>query len=147
MNRRLHFAVLVADLVWILISAFTAYILRYGFVPPHAPGQPSPLEYLLVAALALGVWMMLYTVMRLDGFSGGWNLPSILSQVFIAVLLLMAIMLSIAFLARQLYSRLVLSYFGCLLLLGFVGARLLMRFLIASRSRNGAQRRVAILGS
>ena len=124
MNRRLHFAVLIADLAWILISTFTAYILRYGFVPPHRPEQPSSVEYLLVAALAVGVWISLYTAMRLDGFSGGWNLPGILSQVFIGVLLLMGVMLSIAFLARQFYSRLVLSYFGCLLLLGFFGIRL-----------------------
>src|SRR3954468_678760 len=147
MNGRLHFAVLIAGLVWILISVFAAYILRYGLLPPNVTGQPSYIQYSLVAALGLVVWIALYTGMRVDGFSHGWNVPGILSQVLIGVLLLMSIMLSGAFLARQFYSRLVLSYFAGLLLTGFVGIRLVMRFLIASRFRNGAQRRVVILGN
>jgi lipopolysaccharide/colanic/teichoic acid biosynthesis glycosyltransferase len=147
MSRRLHLAVLVADLVWILISAIAAYILRYGMSPPNLADQPSYIEYSLVAVLALGIWIALYTSMKLDGFSTGWDLPGILSQVLIGVLLLMSIMLSTAFLVRQLYSRLLLGYLGCLLLVGFLGIRFLVRFLIASRSRNGAERRVAIIGN
>lgn len=147
MSRSLHFVVLIADLFWILVSVFFAYIIRYGLVTPNAAGRPSYVQYSLVAVLALGVWSALYMGMKLDGFSGGWDLPGILSQVLTGVLLLMSIMLSTAFLARQLYSRLVLFYFGCLLLVGFVGIRILMRFVIASRSRNGAQRRVVIIGN
>jgi lipopolysaccharide/colanic/teichoic acid biosynthesis glycosyltransferase len=147
MSRRLHFAVLIADLVWILISIIAAYVIRYGVLPPSAANQPSYVEYSLVAVLTLGIWIALYTSMKLDGFSSGWDLPAILSQVLIGFLLLMSIMLSTAFLMRQLYSRLLLCYFGCLLLVGFIGIRFLVRFFIASRSRNGAERRVVIIGS
>jgi lipopolysaccharide/colanic/teichoic acid biosynthesis glycosyltransferase len=147
MSRRLHLAVLIVDLVWILISIVAAYVIRYGVLPPNAADQPSYIEYSLIAVLALGVWIGLYTSMRLDGFSSGWDLPGTLSQVLIGFLLLMSIMLSMAFLVRQLYSRLLLCYFGCLLLVGFIGIRFLVRFFIASRSRNGAERRVVIIGS
>jgi lipopolysaccharide/colanic/teichoic acid biosynthesis glycosyltransferase len=147
MSRRLYVAVLIADLVWILISIVAAYVLRYGVLPPNAPDQPSYIEYSLVAVLALGIWIALYTRMKLDGFSAGWDMPGILSQVLIGVLLLMSIMLSTAFLVRQLYSRLLLGYLACLLLVGFLGIRLLVRFFIASRSRSGAERRVVIIGN
>jgi lipopolysaccharide/colanic/teichoic acid biosynthesis glycosyltransferase len=147
MSRRLHVAVLIADLLWILISIVAAYVLRYGVLPPNAPAQPSYIEYSLVAVLALGIWIALYISMKLDGFSAGWDLPSILSQVLIGVLLLMSIVLSTAFLVRQLYSRLLLGYLASLLLLGFLGIRFLVRFFIASRSRNGAERRVVIIGN
>jgi lipopolysaccharide/colanic/teichoic acid biosynthesis glycosyltransferase len=59
----------------------------------------------------------------------------------------MSILLSIAFLWQQYYSRSVLFYFGSLLLVGFVGIRCLMRSYVLSRSRNGAQQRVVILGN
>jgi len=147
MSRRIRVAVLISDLLWILISIVAAYVLRYGVLPPNAPDQPSYIEYSLVAVLALGIWIALSSSMKLDGFTAGWDLPGILSQVFIGVLLLMSMMLATAFLVRQLYSRLLLGYMACLLLMGFLGIRFLVRFFIASRSRNGAERRVVIIGN
>jgi len=64
-----------------------------------------------------------------------------------AVLLLTCVTLSVAFLSRQLYSRLLLFYFGSLLLIGFICIRSLMRAFVASRFRNRAQQRVVIMGS
>ena len=147
MSRRLHYAVLIADLSWILISLTIAYFIREGATPPAAVGQPSYLEYSSVAAWALLVWAALFGRMRLDGFSDGWDPPRVLSRVFIGVLLLMSIMLSTAFLARQFYSRLLLSYFAVLLLSGFIAIRWLTRAFITSRSRNRAQSRVVIMGN
>jgi lipopolysaccharide/colanic/teichoic acid biosynthesis glycosyltransferase len=147
MSRRLHYAVLLADLVWILLSLATAYLVREGAKSPAIVGQPSYLEYSIVVALALAVWAFLYGRMRLDGFSDGWDVPRVFSRVLISVLLLMSIMLSTAFLARQLYSRLLLSYFACFLMSGFIGIRCLTRAFIASRSRNQAQSRVVIMGN
>ena len=65
----------------------------------------------------------MFVRMRLDGFSDGWEAPRVFSQVAIGVLLLMSIMLSAAFLARHLYSRWLLCYFGFLLLMGFAAIR------------------------
>jgi len=147
MNRRIHFAVLIEDIVWILISVLSAYALRYGPAEIASSSLPSQAQYLGVAIAAVVVWCLLYLRIKLDGFSGGWNLPSILSQVLIGVMLLMSILMAGAFLGRQFYSRLVLFYFGVLLVAGFVSIRCLMRSYVLSRSRNGGLRRVVILGS
>jgi len=56
---------------------------------------------------------MLHERMKLDSFRGGWNMPAIISRILLGVLLLMAILLSGAYLAGDFVSRLVLGYFGC----------------------------------
>lgn len=148
MSRRLHYWILLADLLWIVAAMTLSYAIRYRW-DGFAGGIEHAIytEYLLIAILALGIWGLLYSIIKLDGFSGGWSLPSILSQVLIGVVLLMAIIFSAAFLSRQYYSRLILLYFGSLLLLGFIAIRCLMRFYVMSRSRNGSLRRVVILGN
>ncbi len=147
MSRRFQHSVFVADLLWILISLLGAYILRYRIVV--APGDPVAdwREYLLFGIVALVVWSILHSIMKLDGFSNGWNPPRMLSQVFIGVLLLMAILLSVAFLGRHFYSRLLLFYFGSFVLAGFLMIRYSMRSYVLSRARRGSLRRVAVLGN
>lgn len=147
MSRRLRYWILFADLVWILVALAGAFAIRYSSLNLATLQPLNYHDYFVVALVALAIWSVLYAGMRLDGFSGGWSLPGILSQVLIGVLLLMAILLSSAFLARQYYSRLILLYFGCFLIVGFVGIRCLMRLYIVSRSRRGALRRVVILGN
>jgi lipopolysaccharide/colanic/teichoic acid biosynthesis glycosyltransferase len=129
------------------MSVVGAYALRYGPAELASLHQPIQVEYLLVAVVAAAVWSLLYLLIKLDGFSGGWNLPSILSQVLIGVMLLMSILLAGAFLGRRFYSRLVMFYFGALLVVGFVAIRSLMRSYVLSRSRSGGLRRVVILGN
>jgi lipopolysaccharide/colanic/teichoic acid biosynthesis glycosyltransferase len=147
MSRRFQHSIFAADLLWIPISLLGAYAIRYQIV--IAPGDPVAdwRDYLLFGIVALIVWSVLHSVMKLDGFSNGWNPPRILSQVFIGVLLLMAILLSVAFLARHFYSRLLLFYFGSLVLAGFLMIRYLMRSYVLSRARRGTLRRVAVLGN
>jgi len=147
MSRRLQFAVLLTDLLWILISATAAYLLRYRINGLSATNHRSYIECVLVAGVAMVVWAFLFTRMRLDGFSDGWEAPRVLSQVTTGVLLLSCVMLSAAFLARQWYSRLLLCYFGAFLLIGFVAIRSLMRAFVASRFRNRAQQQVVVMGS
>ena len=147
MGRRLRYTILLSDLLWILISLTIAYLLREGTQAPSVVGQPSYLEFSIVVVLAAAVWTLLYGRMRLDGFSDGWEAPRVFSRVLISVLLLMSIMLSTAFLARQFYSRLLLSYFAFFLASGFIGIRSLTRAFVASRSRNHAQSRVVIMGN
>ncbi|MBV9436082.1 MAG: sugar transferase, partial [Acidobacteria bacterium] len=147
MSRRLHYAVFVADLLWILISLGTGYLIREGINSPDVVGQPSYVQYSIATILAVVVWAFLYKRMRLDGFSDGWDPPRVLSRVVISIVLLMSIMLSIAFLARQFYSRLILSYFASLLLFGFAGIRLATRAFITSRARTRERTRIAIMGN
>src|SRR5438309_2255839 len=135
MSRRIHYYILVADLLWISMSLAAAYAIRLQQIADTGLMQPFSPEYLFLGAVAVALWSVLYIGIKLDGFSGGWNLPNILSQVVIGVLLLMSILLSIAFLEQKYYSRSTLFYFGCLLLFGFVAIRCLRRFYVLSRSR------------
>ncbi len=146
MSRRLRSAVLIADLLWIFLSASIAYVLRYGF-NGGSVNQISYQECLIASTAAMAVWTMVFMRMRLDGFSDGWEAPRVLSQVLTGMLLLMCAMLSLAFLARQWYSRLLLGYFGLLLLIGFVVIRCMMRALVISRSRNRSLQRVVVMGN
>src|SRR5689334_8247770 len=146
MSRRLRSAVLLADLLWIFLSATIAYFLRYGF-GGTSPNQISYMECVLASVASMAVWALVFVRMRLDGFSDGWEAPRVLSQVVTGMLLLMCSMLSAAFLARQWYSRLLLAYFGLLLLVGFVAIRCTMRALVISRSRNRALQRVVVMGN
>jgi lipopolysaccharide/colanic/teichoic acid biosynthesis glycosyltransferase len=146
MSRRLRSAVLLADLVWILLSASLAYLLRYG-PDTSSANRLSYVECVSASLVAMVVWTTLFVRMRLDGFSDGWEAPRVLSQVATGMLLLMAVMLSAAFLTRQSYSRLLLAYFGLFLLLGFVAIRCAIRALVVSRSRNRALQRVVVMGS
>ena len=147
MSRRLQLTVLLTDLLWILTSVTLAYLLHYGFDGPSASNRLGYFGYLAVAGISMVIWAFLFARMRLDGFSDGWEAPRVLSQVTIGVVLLMSVMLSTAFLAKQWYSRLLLCYFGALLLIGFVSIRCLTRAFVSSRSRNGAQQRVVVMGN
>jgi lipopolysaccharide/colanic/teichoic acid biosynthesis glycosyltransferase len=89
----------------------------------------------------------LYLSKDLDGFTGGWHLPTVFSQIMIAVLYMMAFLLALAFLQKHYYSRLLLLYLACLLPIGFIIIRCSARWVIASRSWSGAVRRAVILGS
>jgi|SRR5581483_167451 len=147
MSRRLRSAVLLGDLVWILLSATISYLLRYGLDGGASASRISYSECVFASIVAMVVWALLFVRMRLDGFSDGWEAPRVLSQVVTGVSLLMCVMLSVAFLTRQWYSRLLLSYFGLLLLVGLALIRCAMRAYVASRSRNRAMQRVVVMGN
>jgi small-conductance mechanosensitive channel len=96
--------------------------------------------------LALFLWSVLSSWLRLDGFRGGWRVPAVLSQLFPAVLGLMAMLFAGGYAAQIFMSRLVLGYFGVLLFLGFVVIRFTLRWFLMSRRRVGAVRRTVIVG-
>jgi lipopolysaccharide/colanic/teichoic acid biosynthesis glycosyltransferase len=123
-----------------------AYALRYDFPSRDTARIPAPaLLPFLIGALAF--WSILSFKLHLDGFHGGWRFPAILSQLFPAVLSLMALLLAGAYLARLYTSRLILGYFEILFFLGLVAIRILARFFLTSRYRAGAVRRAVIVGS
>lgn len=144
---KLRRRILIADLAWAAIALIIAYTLRYGInghIPPlWKPFSVFGLEFVVAAAL----WMVLHQKMRLDSFRGGWNLPAIISRIFLGVLTLMAVLLSAAFLASDFVSRLVLAYFGILLFAGFVGVRWITHLFFTSKSATDARRRVVIVGA
>jgi len=97
--------------------------------------------------MALGIWAVLYFSKDLDGFSRGWHFPTILSQVIVATIYLMASLLVFGFLVRFDYSRLALLFLGLLLPLGLIVNRCVAWWLVKSWSRLGPTRRVVVVGS
>jgi len=145
--RKLRRKILFADLAWAALALITAYALRYGI---NGPVQPLWKPFSIFGAefaIAAALWVVLHERMKLDSFRGGWNLPAIISRIFLGVLLLMAILLSGAYLASDFVSRLVLSYFGILLFLGFVSVRWVAYLFFKSKLAKDARRRVVIVGA
>jgi lipopolysaccharide/colanic/teichoic acid biosynthesis glycosyltransferase len=138
--------ILAADLAWIVLSLTFAYLLRYGWTW-NGPDEVTGLTFLPPLVLSLGLWILLSSWLKLDGFRGGWDTPAILSQLFVAVSCLMIIVMAIAYVRREYVSRLVLSYFGILLLVGLVIIRSVLRWHFRYLHRVGAVRRVVIVGS
>jgi lipopolysaccharide/colanic/teichoic acid biosynthesis glycosyltransferase len=147
MNQRIRQTILLCDLLWIATAFTFAYALRYQYLGFGIESWTSFRDFIPAVSAALLIWVFLYLSKDLDGFTGGWHLPTVLSQIMVAVLYLMAFLLALAFLQKHYYSRLLLIYLACLLPIGLTLIRCLARWVIASRSWNGAIRRTVILGS
>jgi lipopolysaccharide/colanic/teichoic acid biosynthesis glycosyltransferase len=136
----------VADSAWVAVAMALAYLLRYGWAWDGPPGRSAAL-FLLPLLVAVLVWSWLSSRLQLDGFRGGWRFSAVVSQLLSAVSLLMMSLLVGGYLARQYVSRLLLGYFGLLLLAGFVLIRFATWSVFRSRYRKGAVRRVVIVGN
>src|SRR6202022_3724179 len=147
MNRTIRKSILVLDWFWISTAFSFAYALRYKYFGFGVESWTSFRDFLPALASALLIWTALYLSKNLEGFRGGWHLPTVFSQIVVAVFYLMAFLLALAFLQRHYYSRLLLLYLACLLPIGLITIRCLTRWTIASRSWNGATQRAVILGT
>jgi lipopolysaccharide/colanic/teichoic acid biosynthesis glycosyltransferase len=139
-------SVLVADLMWTLVAMGLGYLCRYGWVW-HGPTQGSVLTFVPFLIIAIGSWSLLSSHLGLDGFRGGWYSPAIVSELFLSVSSLMAMLLALAYLRREYVSRLVLGYFGLAIFVGFLVIRLAFRQYFKTLHRAGAVRRVVIVGN
>jgi lipopolysaccharide/colanic/teichoic acid biosynthesis glycosyltransferase len=146
-RRALAYWILAVDLIYACLAMAVAVLLRYGL------GWDAPLLSHAVRThgvqllLALILWTLLSVWMELDGFSRGFWLPAVISQVCLAVGTLMVLLLASDYLARDYVSRLVLIYFAVLLIPGLVGIRYSVQRFFLSRYLYGHVRRVVILGS
>ena len=140
---RLRYAILGADLLWIVC----AFLLAQAMASSSGSGAThvSTLVFPPILATVL-VWVVLYLTKKLECFSRGWYLPSVLAQVTVAVGYLIGVLMAVAFCAKYYYPRLDLLYVGCLLPLGFVSIRCCAWRLVTSRSAWRGKRRVVILG-
>ena len=145
--RKLRRKILTADLVWAVVALIIAYALRYGINGPIQPLWRPFSIFGVEFAVAAALWVVLHERMKLDSFRGGWNMPAIISRILLGVLLLMAILLSGAYLAGDYVSRLVLGYFGLLLFAGFVGVRWAAHLFFKSKLAADSRRRVVIVGA
>ncbi|MFZ0817539.1 MAG: sugar transferase [Candidatus Sulfotelmatobacter sp.] len=145
--RKLRRTVLIADLAWIALALVIAYVLRYGIGGHIQPLWKSLSIFGVEFVMAAALWITLHERMKLDSFRGGWYLPAIISRIFLGLLVMMAILMSVAYLARDYVSRLVLSYFGVLLFVGFLGVRCVTHLIFKSKLATDARRRVVIVGT
>ena len=106
-----------ADLTWVACAMGLAYVLRYGWVwngpPGHSAAISRPLcwrRYLYGSCSPHGSsW---------TGSCSGWRFSSVVSQLLLAVSLLIVTLLVCGYLLRLYVSRLMLGYFCLLLFLG-----------------------------
>ncbi len=149
MKNRLRYAILAADLIWIMTACLFAHLLRFRLITPDASRPTSTSFYIFSVCAALIVWTILYSNKDLDGFSRGWYFPRVFAQVFAGAFVLMGSLLALGFLTKINYSRLALLFLGGLLPIGFLVIRCAAWWLVKSWSRLGlgAKRRVVIVGS
>jgi lipopolysaccharide/colanic/teichoic acid biosynthesis glycosyltransferase len=143
-QRTLSCGILIIDLLWSTLATAAALVLRYGTKIGYVEMQSGP--WLPFLAGTWMIWALLSLFLPLDGFRGGWRIPAVLSQLFPAVLALMAMLLAGGYAAQLYISRLALGYFGILLFIGFVLIRCALRWLLMSRYRFGSVRRTVIVG-
>lgn len=141
--RRVVFA---TDLIWICLSALVAYFLRTGL-----PWTPENVQFAFHQSLFLMTvsaisWVLVFYRLKLDGFYGGYEFVSVLSQLFSGLVTLIILVASAAYLARDLISRLLIFYFAGLFFLGALSGRIFARVLANQLSTKGKRRRVLILG-
>ncbi|HET9376074.1 MAG TPA: sugar transferase [Chthoniobacterales bacterium] len=146
MNQTIRKSILVLDLFWIATAFSFAYALRYKYLGFGVESWTSFRGFLPALTSALLIWTTLYFSKNLEGFRGGWHLPTVFSQTLVGVFYLMSFLLALAFLQRHYYSRLLLLYLACLLPVGLVAIRCAARWAISSGLRTGTNRRTAILG-
>ena len=147
MNHTIRKSILVLDWFWISTAFSFAYALRYKYFGFGVGSWTSFRDFLPALASALLIWTALYLSKNLEGFRGGWHLPTVFSQILVGVFYLMAFLLALAFLQRHYYSRLLLLYLACLLPVGLVAIRCVARWVISSGLWTGVNRRAVILGS
>src|SRR5580765_2347891 len=138
--------ILLGDLAWTTLAFVVASLLRYGV---HWDGITYHAIYALLPFLvgSCFAWIVLFYRMRLDGFHGGWWMPSIASGLFLAVFCEMSLLLAAAYVTRQYVSRLALTYYVFLLLPGFLVIRHLARRALRGKHECGEVCRVVIAGS
>jgi lipopolysaccharide/colanic/teichoic acid biosynthesis glycosyltransferase len=138
--------ILGSDLVWLTISMLSACLMRYGSTLTTLPNS-TLLVFSVTTLEAAIMWIFLWTRFGLDGFRGGWRFPAVLSQLLVAVSVLMVTVLASGYLFRAYVSRLVAAYFGVTTVMGFVLIRVAAHLFFDARRRSGLIRRVVIVGS
>jgi lipopolysaccharide/colanic/teichoic acid biosynthesis glycosyltransferase len=145
-KQKLQHWILAGDLAWVLMAMGFAYLIRYG--PRwYGPAGGSVVTFVPALLGAIGLWAVMFSAMKLDGFRRGWDFSAIISQLFLGVCFLVSFLLAGSYLARSFASRLTLSYFSVLLFVGFVAIRWASHAILGSRYLSGAVRRVVIVGS
>jgi lipopolysaccharide/colanic/teichoic acid biosynthesis glycosyltransferase len=145
-SRDILFVVLVFDLLWLTFALYLAYECRYGFILNVQTVKDCFYTFGETWAAAMLIWTILTLLMKLDGFNGGWSFGAVVSDLFVGVFLLMALLLANGYLTRVYQSRLVFLCFGVFAIAGFVGIRCAAWWVLNSKRFASSGSRVVILG-
>ena len=144
MNRTLHYLILAADLVWIVVC------LTITQIGNNSAAQPQTLSSLVhdptIIAMS-AVWITLYLRKDLAGFRQGWYSATVIAQVLVGVGYLLMSLCVPAFLLHQHYFRKSLLFMTLLLALGFIAIRYMAHAMIHSELHRRSKRRVIIMGN
>ena len=148
MNRILRYGILIADVIWIGAAFVFAQLLSNLHSGPSMRAAVSAVTNVQIpaVAVALAMWTVLFFSKRLEGFRGGWHLPSVFSQVIVGAFYLTAALLVLALLAGHSYSWTESLYLAGLLPVGFMSIRCSAWRLVTLRVDPQSKRRVVILG-
>ncbi|MFZ0320853.1 MAG: sugar transferase [Candidatus Sulfotelmatobacter sp.] len=144
-SEQLRNRILAADLAWIPAALAAEQRLQSSFHGNQI--ALAPFNFIIYAVCTVFAWVLLSENLHLDGFRGGWRLPSMVSHLLLAVVLLMVILLAVDNVSGRYVGRLTLSVFSLFLLAGFLSIRGLALRMVLGRYRNGKVNRVVILGS
>ena len=144
--NRLSRAILVADLASAVVSLLISLTAKYGVSWIRA-SDTSLLSAWLPAFIAVcATWTFIFFYFRLDGFRGGWHLPSITSNLTLGVLALITALFTLGYVTQKYYSREVLGVFAITLLCLLVLVRIAARSAMGSLTRSRGCRKVVIVG-
>lgn len=143
--EQLRNRILAADLAWIPLALAGEQALGSGWHYNQVPLGPR--NFIVYVVCTVFAWVLLSENLHLDGFRGGWRLPSVVSHLLLAVVLLMVLLLAVDNVSGGSLGWLTLSVFSLLLLAGFLCVRGIALRTVLRRYRNGDVNRVVILGS
>ena len=146
MNRKLQYAILISDLLWIASAFLLADFLCNGAGICSAVSATRPV-HIPAVAVAFLVWTVLYFTKRLEGFCRGWHLPSIFAQVTVGACFLLGALMVLTVCLKYDYSQAELLCLGSMLPLGFIAIRCSAWCLVRWRRNWRSKRRVVIIGA
>jgi lipopolysaccharide/colanic/teichoic acid biosynthesis glycosyltransferase len=143
--EQLRNRILAADLAWIPVAlAAEQALCSCLHWSPHSLG---PFNFVVYVVCTVFAWVLLSENMHLDGFREGWRLSTLVSHLLLATLLLTVLLLAVENVSEKFVGKLTLSVFSLLLLMGFLGIRVLALRNVLRRYKSGNIHRVVILGS
>jgi lipopolysaccharide/colanic/teichoic acid biosynthesis glycosyltransferase len=144
-SEQIRNRILVADLACIPLALAAEQGLRSVLHWSHP--ALTPFNFTVYVVCTVFAWVLLSESLHLDGFRGGWRLPSVVSHLLLAAAVLMVLLLAVDNVSGRYVGRLTLSVFSLLLLVGFLCVRGIALRMVMRRYRNGEVNRIVILGS
>jgi lipopolysaccharide/colanic/teichoic acid biosynthesis glycosyltransferase len=143
-SRSIHYWILLCDIVWITVTLGLAPGLRYD---PRWHVTPFAIQtFALTWSVSIIVWLLLYWMSSLDGFSDGWQPASALSKSLVGSLIVVIAMAVKDSAVNHVVSPIRLLSIGLLLVSGLFAIRLGTFFGLRSEFLRRFRRRLIVAG-